>query len=151
MSMGLLFAVLFLLFLGGFDFYHDAGFIYSYAGKPERILLCLLAVIMAFLIYASVGKLMRICNAKVRKGIVIVASLCSVALQMYFLFYVRSYYKWDSGHLIAASPLALDVGHLFFSVFQRPSVDGIAHVYLSSPCGQGSRRHLTSRKRPRVV
>ena len=107
MSMGLLFAVLFLLFLGGFDFYHDAGFIYSYAGKPVRILLCLLAVIMAFLIYASVGKLMRICNAKVRKGIVIVASLCSVALQMYFLFYVRSYYKWDSGFVIGgASSLA---------------------------------------------
>ena len=53
-SMGLLFAVLFLLFLGGFDFYQDAGFIYSYAGKPERIMLCLLAVIVAFLIYASI-------------------------------------------------------------------------------------------------
>lgn len=121
MSMGLLFAVLFLLFLGGFDFYQDAGFIYSYAGKAERILLCLLAVIVAFLIYASIGKLMRICNAKVCKGIVIVASLCAVALQMYFLFYVRSYYKWDSGFVIGGAS----------SLAESGTVAEQAHYYLS--------------------
>ena len=123
MSMGLLFAVLFLLFLGGFDFYQDAGFIYSYAGKPERIMLCLLAVIVAFLIYASIGKLMRICNDKVCKVIVVVASLCAVALQMYFLFYVRSYYKWDSGFVIGGASSLAETGkvaeqaHYYLSVY----------------------------------
>lgn len=120
-SMGLLFAVLFLLFLGGFDFYQDAGFIYSYAGKPERILLCLLAVIMTFLMYAAMGKLVQICNAKVRKAIVVMASLCAVALQMYFLFYVRSYYKWDSGFVIGGAS----------SLAENGSVAEQAHYYLS--------------------
>lgn len=122
-SMGLLFAVLFLLFLGGFDFYQDAGFIYSYAGKAERILLCLLAVIMAFLVYASIGKLMQVCNAKVRKVITVVASLCAVVLQMYFLFYVRSYYKWDSGFVIGGASSLAETGvvaeqaHYYLSVY----------------------------------
>ncbi len=121
MSMGLLFAVLFLLFLGGFDFYQDAGFIYSYAGKAERILLCLLAVILAFLVYASIGKFMQVCNAKARKVILIVASVCALALQMYFLFYVRSYYKWDSGFVIGGASSLAETG----------TVAEQAHYYLS--------------------
>lgn len=119
---GLLFAVLFLLFSGGFDFYQAAGFLYSFAGKAERVFLCALAVSAFGLLYVALGgEAFSLCRDKAVKILMTVVFLGAFVLQMYFLFYVRSCYKWDSGFVIGGAS----------SLVQNGTVAEQAQYYLS--------------------
>ncbi len=106
----LLLCTLFLLFVGGFDFYKAAEFIYSYAGPAERVFLCLTATVAFGLLYLSIGKLLSLCNEKALKLLLAAATLLALALQAYFLFYVRCCYKWDSGFVIGGAASLAESG-----------------------------------------
>lgn len=105
-----LFVVLFCLFIGGFTFYEDAGFLYSFAGAVELAVLCGLAVLFFILLYIASGKLFSLCGHKTLKLIFALLTVWMVLVQCYFLFYVRSYYKWDSGFVIGGAASLAETG-----------------------------------------
>lgn len=119
--MAVLFVVLFFLFLNGFDSYSDAGFIYSFANKAERIFLAGLALLFFGFLYHIVGLFLKKCTLKSIKYINLGMWIVFVLIQAFFLFYIRSYYKWDSGFVIGAAA----------SLAEQKSVAEAAYYYLS--------------------
>lgn len=120
-SIGLLFVVLLFLFLGGFDFYETAGYLYAYSGKIERVFLCGIAFMAFWLWYMSLGKALSFCNQKAQRILIVAASVVAILVQGYFLFYIRSCYKWDSGFVIGGATSLVETG----------SVAEQAYYYLS--------------------
>ena len=119
--MAVLFVVLFFLFVNGFDSYSDAGFIYSFANKAERIFLAGLALLFFGFLYHIVGLFLKKCTLKSIKYINLGMWTVFVLIQAFFLFYIRSYYKWDSGFVIGAAA----------SLAEQKSVAKEAYYYLS--------------------
>lgn len=119
--MAVLFAVLFFLFVNGFDSYSDAGFIYSFASKAERIFLAGLALLFFGFLFHIVGLFLKRCTLKSIKYINLGMWVVFVLIQIFFLFYIRSYYKWDSGFVIGAAA----------SLAEQKSVAEEAYYYLS--------------------
>ena len=119
--MAVLFVVLFFLFVNGFDAYSDAGFIYSFANKAERIFLAGLALLFFWFLYHIVGLFLKKCTLKSIKYINLGMWTVFVLIQAFFLFYIRSYYKWDSGFVIGAAA----------SLAEQKSVAKEAYYYLS--------------------
>jgi hypothetical protein len=118
----LLFVLLFALFVNGLTFYEDAAFLYSFAGKPELAVLCGLAVLFFILLYDAAGKWLSRCRNKTLRIICVGMSLLMLLLQGYFLFYVRSYYKWDSGFVIGAAASLAETGNVAEEAFYYMSV-----------------------------
>ncbi|MGN0132015.1 MAG: hypothetical protein ACI4AA_06220 [Lachnospiraceae bacterium] len=108
--MALLFVVLFWLFLQGFTFYEAADFLYSFAKVPELALLCGLAVLFFVILYVASGKWFSLCGAGTLRVIKAMVILGMLTVQCYFLFYVRSYYKWDSGFVIGGAASLAETG-----------------------------------------
>lgn len=118
----LLFAVFFWLFLQGFAFYEDAEFLYSFAKVPERAVLCGLAVLFFVILYPAVGKWLSRCSFRTLRIVEIVLTTGMLAVQCYFLFYVRSYYKWDSGFVIGGAASLAETGSVAEEAFYYLSV-----------------------------
>ena len=121
-AMALLFVVFFLLFLQGFTFYEDAEFLYSFAKVPELAVLCGLAVLFFVILYAALGKWLSACRIKTIRIVEAVSAAVMLALQCYFLFYVRSYYKWDSGFVIGGAASLAETGSVAEEAFYYLSV-----------------------------
>lgn len=121
-AMALLFVTLFCLFAGGFTFYKDAGFLYSFAGSGELAVLCGLAVLFFILLYIASGKLFSMCSHKTLKCFYAGMILIMIFVQVYFLFYVRSYYKWDSGFVIGGAASLAETGSVAEEAFYYLSV-----------------------------
>lgn len=120
--MAVLFAVLFFLWLHAFDYYSDAGFVYSFAGKAERIFLALLSLAFFCLLYYAAGFLTEHCSKKGIRIIRLVLFLLFIGLQCFFLFYIRSYYKWDSGFVLGAAASLAEQGKVADEAFYYLSV-----------------------------
>ena len=120
--MAVLFAVLFFLWLHAFDYYSDAGFVYSFAGKAERIFLPLLSLAFFCLLYYAAGFLTEHCSKKGIRIIRLVLFLLFIGLQCFFLFYIRSYYKWDSGFVLGAAASLAEQGKVADEAFYYLSV-----------------------------
>ena len=120
--MAVLFAVLFFLWLHAFDYYSDAGFVYSFAGKAERIFLALLSLAFFCLLYYAAGLLTGHCGKKGMRVIRLVLFLLFIGLQCFFLFYIRSYYKWDSGFVLGAAASLAEQGKVADEAFYYLSV-----------------------------
>ncbi|MBP3459464.1 MAG: hypothetical protein J6K58_09655 [Lachnospiraceae bacterium] len=121
-AMALLFVTLFCLFAGGFTFYEDAEFLYSFAGSSELAVLCGLAVLFFLLLYIASGRLFSGCSKRVLKLFYTGMILVMVLVQCYFLFYVRSYYKWDSGFVIGGAASLAETGNVAEEAFYYLSV-----------------------------
>lgn len=121
-AMVLLFVVLFWLFFQGFTFYEDAKFLYSFAKVPELAVLCGLAVLFFILLYIGAGKWLSGRRAGTLRAVEIVLAAGMFALQCYFLFYVRSYYKWDSGFVIGGAASLAETGSVAKEAFYYLSV-----------------------------
>lgn len=121
-AMALLFVVFFLLFLQGFTFYEDAELLYSFAKVPELAVLCGLAVLFFVILYAALGKWLSACRIKTIRIVEAVSAAVMLALQCYFLFYVRSYYKWDSGFVIGGAASLAETGSVAEEAFYYLSV-----------------------------
>lgn len=119
--MAVLFVVLFFLFVNSFDSYSDAGFIYSFANKAERIFLAGFALLFFGFLFHIVGLFLKKCTQKSIKCINLGMWIVFIMIQAFFLFYIRSYYKWDSGFVIGAAA----------SLAERNSVAEEAYYYLS--------------------
>ena len=119
--MAVLFVVLFFLFVNGFDSYSDAGFIYSFANKAERIFLAGFALLFFGFLFHIVGLFLKKCTQKSIKCINLGMWIVFIMIQAFFLFYIRSYYKWDSGFVIGAAA----------SLAEQNSVAEEAYYYLS--------------------
>lgn len=119
--MAVLFVVLFFLFVNGFDSYSDAGFIYSFANKAERIFLAGFALLFFGFLFHIVGLFLKKCTQKSIRFINLGMWIVFVLIQAFFLFYIRSYYKWDSGFVIGAAA----------SLAEQNSVAEEAYYYLS--------------------
>lgn len=119
--MAVLFVVLFFLFVNGFDSYSDAGFIYSFANKAERIFLAGLSLLFFWFLFHIAGLFLKKCTQKSIKCINLGMWIVFVLIQAFFLFYIRSYYKWDSGFVIGAAA----------SLAEQKSVAEEAYYYLS--------------------
>ncbi|MGN0247367.1 MAG: hypothetical protein ACI4DK_15560 [Lachnospiraceae bacterium] len=119
--MAVLFVVLFFLFVNGFDSYSDAGFIYSFANKAERIFLVGFALLFFGFLFHIVGLFLKKCTQKSIKCINLGMWIVFIMIQAFFLFYIRSYYKWDSGFVIGAAA----------SLAEQNSVAEEAYYYLS--------------------
>lgn len=119
--MAVLFVVLFFLFVNGFDSYSDAGFIYSFANRAERIFLAGFALLFFGFLFHIVGLFLKKCTQKSIKFINLGMWIVFVLIQAFFLFYIRSYYKWDSGFVIGAAA----------SLAEQNSVAEEAYYYLS--------------------
>lgn len=120
--MAVLFAVLFFLWIHAFDYYSDAGFVYSFAGKAERIFLALLSMAFFCLLYYAAGLLTGHCGKKGMRVIRLVLFLLFIGLQCFFLFYIRSYYKWDSGFVLGAAASLAEQGKVADEAFYYLSV-----------------------------
>ncbi len=120
--MAVLFAVLFFLWLHAFDYYSDAGFVYSFAGKAERIFLALLSLVFFCLLYYAAGLLTEHCSKNGIRIIRLVLFLLFIGLQCFFLFYIRSYYKWDSGFVLGAAASLAEQGKVADEAFYYLSV-----------------------------
>ena len=120
--MAVLFAVLFFLWIHAFDYYSDAGFVYSLAGKAERIFLALLSLAFFCLLYYAAGLLTGHCGKKGMRVIRLVLFLLFIGLQCFFLFYIRSYYKWDSGFVLGAAASLAEQGKVADEAFYYLSV-----------------------------
>ena len=120
--MAVLFAVLFFLWLHAFDYYSDAGFVYSFAGKAERIFLALLSLAFFCQLYYAAGFLTEHCSKKGIRIIRLVLFLLFIGLQCFFLFYIRSYYKWDSGFVLGAAASLAEQGKVADEAFYYLSV-----------------------------
>lgn len=121
-TVALLFAVFFWLFLNGLTFYEAAGFLYSFAGMPELAVLCGLAVLFFVLLYIASGKLFMCCSLGSLKILRCIMTVGMIALQCYFLFYVRSAYKWDSGFVIGGAASLAETGKVAEEAFYYLSV-----------------------------
>lgn len=121
-TVALLFVVFFWLFFNGFTFYEAAGFLYSFAGKAELAVLCGLTVLFFALLYLGSGRLFRGCGAKTLKILRYVMTAGMIAVQCYFLFYVRSAYKWDSGFVIGGAASLAETGKVAEEAFYYLSV-----------------------------
>lgn len=120
--MAVLFAVLFFLWIHAFDYYSDAGFVYSFAGKAERIFLALISMAFFCLLYYAAGFLTEHCGKKGMRVIRLVLFLLFIGLQCFFLFYIRSYYKWDSGFVLGAAASLAEQGKVADEAFYYLSV-----------------------------
>ena len=120
--MAVLFAVLFFLWIHAFDYYSDAGFVYSLAGKAERIFLALLSLAFFCLLYYAAGLMTGHCGKKGMRVIRLVLFLLFIGLQCFFLFYIRSYYKWDSGFVLGAAASLAEQGKVADEAFYYLSV-----------------------------
>ena len=118
----LLFVVLFWLFFNGFTFYEAAEFLYSFAGMAELAVLCGLTVLFFVLLYLASGKLFMGCGTKTLKIFRYVMTAGMIAIQCYFLFYVRSAYKWDSGFVIGGAASLAETGKVAEEAFYYLSV-----------------------------
>lgn len=121
-AMAFLFVTLFCLFAGGFTFYEDAEFLYSFAGSWELAVLCGLAVLFFLLLYIASGRLFSQCSKGGLKLFYTGMILVMVLVQCYFLFYVRSYYKWDSGFVIGGAASLAETGNVADEAFYYLSV-----------------------------
>lgn len=128
--MGLLFAVLIYLFLHGFDYYDDANVIYALCSKPVRIALCAVVVGFFVLLYGFLGKLFAGKNQKTLWCIGVIATLLAVAIQMYFVFVVRSYYKWDTGFVIGGASSLAETGRVTDEAYYYLSVYPNQNTYV---------------------
>lgn len=120
--MAFLFAVFFYLFCSGFFNYKDAAFLYSTESFPVIGLLCVTAVIFFLLLYKITGDILRRCKKGALKIICLCLVIIALAVQLYFLFYVRSYYKWDSGFVIGAAASLAEKGEVAEEAFYYMSV-----------------------------
>lgn len=110
--MAFLFAVLFYLFCSGFFNYKDAAFLYSMESFPVIGILCAVALLFFLLLHKITGDILQRCGKRTLKIVCICLVSLALAVQCYFLFYVRSYYKWDSGFVIGAAASLAERGRV---------------------------------------
>lgn len=134
------FVVQLCLFFHGFDSYQDAGFLYSFASKVERIMLAAIAFVFVYVLYHILGIVVRKCSDRVLFIIQIALWVLFVSGQLFFLFYIRSYYKWDSGFVIgAAASLAegrtvADEAFYYLSVYPNQNTFVVITAVLVKMC-----------------
>ena len=102
-SMTFLLLVYFLLFLYGLFHYEDAGYLFSFERKLCIPILCGIFLTFFILLYFLAGNLFSRCSQRMLKILCALLGLGALLIQGYFLFYVRSYYKWDSGFVVGAA------------------------------------------------
>ena len=120
--MAFLFVVLFYLFCSGFFNYKDAAFLYSVESPLGIGCLCMLAVLFFVLFYHIAGGILSRCSERTLKIICFCLVFIALSVQFYFLFYVRSYYKWDSGFVIGAAASLAEQGRVADEAFYYMSV-----------------------------
>ena len=121
-SMGLLALITGALFFRGFANYRDAGFLFEQNNTGELFFLAL----AAFAFFAGLFMVSSYLFKKMKKSTLKIAlffmAVIILALQAYFLFYVRSYYKWDSGFVIGGAMSLLHEGKAADAAFYYLSV-----------------------------
>ena len=120
--MAFLFAVLFYLFCSGFFNYKDAEFLYSMESPLGIGACCMTAVLFFLLLYKIAGDIFGRCEKRALKIIGFCMVSAALLIQFYFLFYVRSYYKWDSGFVIGAAASLVEKGQVTNEAFYYMSV-----------------------------
>lgn len=120
--MAFLFAVLFYLFCSGFFNYKDAEFLYSMESPLGIGACCMTAVLFFLLLYKIAGDILARCEKRALKIIGFCMAFAALLIQLYFLFYVRSYYKWDSGFVIGAAASLVEKGQVTDEAFYYMSV-----------------------------
>lgn len=103
LSMAFLLLVYFLLFLYGLFHYEDAGYLFSFERKICIPILCGIFLTFFLLLYLCAGRLFSRCSQKALKILCALFGIGALLIQGYFLFYIRSYYKWDSGFVVGAA------------------------------------------------
>lgn len=120
--MAFLFAVLFYLFGSGLFNYRDAAFLYSVEKLPVLGGLCGVAVLFFWLFYKVSGDIFSRCGGRMLKWLCFVMVFCALSVQAYFLFYMRSYYKWDSGFVMGAGASLAETGRVAEEAYYYMSV-----------------------------
>lgn len=121
-AMVLLFCIILWLFCSGFLFYEDAAFLYEVERPIGLFCLCGVAVFFFVMLYIVSGSLF---SGRSRKSLKIIywgMTACMLLVQCYFLFYVRSYYKWDSGFVIGGAASLTEKGSVAKESFYYLSV-----------------------------
>lgn len=110
------------LFIHGFWGYEDAGFINTFAGNFEKAFLAGLFFALFISLFYILGKGLPRLTEMTLKCIEIAILTIAVFLQFYFLFYIKSYYKWDSGYVISAAASLVEQGALAPEAYHYVSV-----------------------------
>ena len=107
-----LFCMVAALFIHGFFSYTDADYVDRFAGVFEKIFLMAgMVAFFAFLFYTLGVILSRLSDKTIRR-IEVLVCMAGVLLQFFFLFYIKSYYKWDTGYVISAAASLVEQGVL---------------------------------------
>lgn len=121
-AMVLLFCIILWLFCSGFLFYEDAAFLYAVERPIGLFCLCGVAVFFFVMLFIVSGSLFSKCGKTSLRIIYLGMTACMVFVQCYFLFYVRSCYKWDSGFVIGGAASLAETGSVAEEAFYYLSV-----------------------------
>lgn len=121
-AMVLLFCIILWLFCSGFLFYEDAAFLYAVERPIGLFCLCGVAVFFFVMLFIVSGSLFSKCGKTSLRIIYLGMTACMIFVQCYFLFYVRSCYKWDSGFVIGGAASLAETGSVAEEAFYYLSV-----------------------------
>lgn len=110
------------LFVHGFFGYTDAEYVNRFAGIFEKIFLTAGMFSFFIFLYFALGKILPRLSDKTVRIMEVLFCMTALLLQVYFLFFIKSYYKWDSGYVISAAASLAEQGTLSPESFHYVSV-----------------------------
>ena len=129
-SMTFLLLVYFLLFLYGLFHYEDAHYLYSFEKKGIIFILCGISLSFFLFLYFVAGAFFSKCSKRILKIFCVLLCVGMVLLQGFFLFYVRSYYEWDTSRVIGAAASLAENGEVAEGAVQYVSTYPIQNTFL---------------------
>ena len=110
------------LFVHGSFGYTDAEYVKRFAGVFEKIFLTAGMFSFFIFLYFALGKILPRLSDKTVRIMEVLFCMTAFLLQVYFLFFIKSYYKWDSGYVISAAASLAEQGALSPESFHYVSV-----------------------------
>lgn len=98
------------LYIHGFFGYTDAEYVNRFAGIFEKIFLMVGMFSFFVFLYYALGKILPHLSDKKVRMLELLFCMAAILLQVFFLFFIKSYYKWDSGYVISAAASLVEQG-----------------------------------------
>lgn len=119
---GACFTVFLCLTLRAFFVLPGADFIENNAHSVEKLLICGLSAGFFFLFSSFVKRVLSYIPERIINIVPVLSGLIAFVIQMYFLFVIRSYYKWDTGFVLGAAASLADKGSVCDEAYYYMSV-----------------------------
>gem|GEM_PF-716437 len=119
---GACFTVFLCLTIRAFFVLPGADFIENNAHSVEKLLICGLSAGFFFLFSSFVKRVLSYIPERIINIVPVLSGLIAFVVQMYFLFVIRNYYKWDTGFVLGAAASLADKGSVCDEAYYYMSV-----------------------------